>query len=57
MTCGTASSSPRTSAAVTTITGLARAQFGLVSAGAFPPHVTLAGSLPLRVDEDELLAG
>jgi hypothetical protein len=27
----------RTSAAVTTITGLVRAQFGLVSAGAFPP--------------------
>ena len=46
----------RTSAAVTTITGLVRAQFGLVSAGAFPPHVTLAGSLALEVGEDELLA-
>ena len=46
----------RTSAAVTTITSFVRAQFGLVSAGAFPPHVTLAGSLPLRVDEAELLA-
>lgn len=46
----------RTSAAVTTITGFVRAQFGLVSAGAFPPHVTLAGSLPLRVGEDELVA-
>jgi 2'-5' RNA ligase superfamily len=46
----------RTSAAVTTITGLVRAQFGLVSAGAFPPHVTLAGSLPLQVGEDELVS-
>jgi hypothetical protein len=46
----------RTSAAVTAVTGFVRAQFGLVSAGAFPPHVTLAGSLPLRVDEDELVA-
>lgn len=46
----------RTSAAVTTITSLVRAQIGLVSAGAFPPHVTLAGSLPLRVDEAELLS-
>lgn len=46
----------RTSAAVTSVTGFVRAQFGLVSAGAFPPHVTLAGSLPLRVDEDALLA-
>ena len=46
----------RTSAAITTITGFVRAQLGLVSAGAFPPHVTLAGSLPLRVGEDELLA-
>jgi hypothetical protein len=46
----------RTSAAVTAVTGFVRARFGLVSAGAFPPHVTLAGSLPLRVDEDELVA-
>ena len=46
----------RTSAAITMITGFVRAQFGLASAGAFPPHVTLAGSLPLRVDEDELVA-
>ncbi len=38
---------PRTCAAVTHITGQLRAQFGLVSAGAFPPHATLAGSLPL----------
>jgi hypothetical protein len=38
---------PLTCAAVTRITGQLRAQFGLVSAGAFPPHATLAGSLPL----------
>jgi hypothetical protein len=46
----------RTSAAVTTITAVLRAQFGLVSAGAFPPHVTLAGSLPLQVGEDGLVS-
>lgn len=46
----------RTSAAVTDITTYLRAQFGLVSAGRFPPHVTLAGSLPLAVDELDLLA-
>ena len=45
----------RTSAAVTMITICLRAQFGLVSAGRFPPHVTLAGSLPLAVDEARLL--
>ena len=38
---------PLTCAAVTRITGQLRAQYGLVSAGAFPPHATLAGSLPL----------
>ncbi|HEY5820966.1 MAG TPA: 2'-5' RNA ligase family protein [Propionibacteriaceae bacterium] len=47
---------PITSLGVTTITGALRAQFGLVSAGAFPPHVTLVGSLPLAVPEDELAA-
>ena len=45
----------RTSAAVTTITGCLRAQFGTASAGRFPPHITLAGSLPLAVDESELV--
>ena len=45
----------KTSAAVTTVTHLVRAQFGLVSAGRFPPHVTLAGSLPLGVGEGRLL--
>ena len=46
----------RTSAAVTSITGCLRAQFGVVSAGRFPPHVTLAGSLPLVVGEADLVA-
>ena len=43
---------PLTCAAVTRIAAQLRAQYGLVSAGAFPPHATLAGSLPLgdRVD-------
>lgn len=45
-----------TSAAVTAITGFVRAQYGLVSAGAFPPHATLVGSLPIAVGEAELLA-
>jgi hypothetical protein len=44
----------KTSAAVSTITRLVRSQFGLVSADRFPPHVTLAGSLPLIVDETQL---
>lgn len=46
----------RTSAAVIRITSYLRAQFGLVSAGRFPPHVTLAGSLPLAVAETELIS-
>lgn len=46
----------RTSAAVTRITTYLRAQFGFVSAGRFPPHVTLAGSLSLAVAETELVA-
>jgi hypothetical protein len=32
-----------------------RAQFGLVSAKRFPPHVTLAGSLPIAAGEEDLL--
>lgn len=35
---------PRTCSLVTTLTGQLRAQYGLVSAGAFPPHATLVGS-------------
>ena len=46
---------PRTCAAVTTITTHLRAQFGLISAGAFPPHATLAGSEPLGRDEDAII--
>ena len=46
----------RTSAAVTRITGYLHAQYGFVSAGRFPPHVTLAGSLPLAVTEADLVA-
>lgn len=46
----------RTSAAVTRITTYLRAQYGFVSAGRFPPHVTLAGSLPLAVAEADLVA-
>ena len=46
----------KTSAVVTTITSFVQAQFGLVSARRFPPHVTLAGSLPLMGSETELFA-
>ena len=48
---------PRTCAAVTTIAGQLRAQYGLVSASRFPPHATLAGSLPLAGDPDEARDG
>jgi 2'-5' RNA ligase superfamily len=44
-----------TSAAVVHITSVVRSQYGFVSAHRFPPHVTLAGSLPLAVGENELL--
>ena len=46
---------PATCLAVTTTTGAIRAQYGLVSAGAFPPHATLVGSLPLVVSQDRLI--
>jgi 2'-5' RNA ligase len=46
---------PRTCAAVTTIANQIRAQYGLVSAARFPPHLTLAGSLPLADDPDAAL--
>jgi hypothetical protein len=45
----------KTSAAVTSITGFVRAQFGLVSANRFPPHLTLAGSLPITIGEEDFL--
>ncbi|MEV0777136.1 2'-5' RNA ligase family protein [Streptomyces sp. NPDC050428] len=35
---------PTTCAAVTAVTTQLRAQYGIVSAGAFPPHATLVGS-------------
>jgi 2'-5' RNA ligase superfamily len=47
---------PVTCAAVTRITAQLRAQYGLLSAGAFPPHATLAGSLPLARGSEALLA-
>jgi len=46
---------PRTCLAVTTVTGALRAQYGLVSAGAFPPHATLVGSEHLGRDEDAIV--
>src|SRR5215211_8962746 len=46
---------PKTCAAVTQITGQLRAQYGLTSAAAFPPHVTLAGGLPVVVPLAELI--
>jgi hypothetical protein len=46
---------PKTCAAVTQITSQLRAQYGLVSADAFPPHITLAGSLPVVVPLAELM--
>ncbi|WP_322620243.1 2'-5' RNA ligase family protein [Streptomyces acidicola] len=44
---------PVTCTAVTAVTSQLRAQYGLVSAGAFPPHATLVGSrhLPGPVEE------
>lgn len=45
-----------TSAAVTAVTGFVRAQYGLLSSGAFPPHATLVGSLPIAGGEPRLLA-
>ena len=46
---------PLTCAAVTRITTQLRAQYGLLSAGAFPPHVTLPGSLPIAPGEPALV--
>lgn len=46
----------QTSAAVTRVTTYLHAQYGFASAGRFPPHVTLAGSLPLAVTEADLVA-
>lgn len=45
-----------TSAAITTITLCVERQFGFVSAGRFPPHATLAGSVPIRADLPTIVA-
>ncbi|MEV5841094.1 2'-5' RNA ligase family protein [Streptomyces sp. NPDC051985] len=47
---------PATCAAVTAVTGQLRAQYGFVSAGAFPPHATLVGSRHIPVPEAEITA-
>ncbi|MFF7651667.1 2'-5' RNA ligase family protein [Streptomyces sp. NPDC007983] len=46
---------PVTCAAVTAVTAQLRAQYGLVSAGAFPPHATLVGSRHLPGPEEEIV--
>jgi hypothetical protein len=46
---------PRTSLAITTVTSQLRAQFGFISAGAFPPHATLVGSQHVGRDEDVIV--
>lgn len=45
----------RTCRAVTVVTDQLRAQYGLVSAGAFPPHATLVGSQPFGRSEAEVV--
>jgi hypothetical protein len=45
----------RTCRAVTVVTDQIRAQYGLVSAGAFPPHATLIGSQPFGHDEARVI--
>lgn len=47
---------PKTCLAVTTVTAALRAQYGLISAGAFPPHATLVGTEHLGRDEDAIVA-
>ncbi len=47
---------PHTCSLVTTLTGHLRAQYGLVSAGAFPPHATLVGSQHVVVPAVEIVA-
>ncbi|MEU1300387.1 2'-5' RNA ligase family protein [Streptomyces shenzhenensis] len=46
---------PVTCAAVTAVTSQLRAQYGLVSAGAFPPHATLVGSRHVPGPVEELV--
>lgn len=47
---------PATCAAVTAVTSQLRAQYGIVSAGAFPPHATLVGSRHITAPVQELAA-
>jgi hypothetical protein len=47
---------PATSAAVTSITLGVERQFGFVSAGRFPPHATLVGSVPIRAEVPAIVA-
>ncbi|KJC64311.1 heme utilization protein [Agreia bicolorata] len=45
----------KTCRAVTVVTDQLRAQYGLLSAGAFPPHATLVGSQPFGFNENEVI--
>lgn len=45
-----------TSAAISSITFSVERQFGLVSAGRFPPHATLAGSVPISAGPAAVVA-
>lgn len=47
---------PATCWTVTQITTALRAQYGLISAGAFPPHATLVGNLATDATADEVIA-
>ncbi|RYJ32031.1 putative carboxylesterase [Streptomyces sp. L-9-10] len=47
---------PATCAAVTAVTTQLRAQYGIVSAGAFPPHATLVGSRHITAPAGEIVA-
>ncbi|WP_211124507.1 2'-5' RNA ligase family protein [Streptomyces yatensis] len=47
---------PATCAAVTAVTSQLRAQYGIVSAGAFPPHATLVGSRHIVAPAEEIVA-
>lgn len=46
---------PLTCQAITDITTLCRKQFGIVSAGAFAPHATLAGAVPSNASAQEFI--
>jgi hypothetical protein len=46
---------PLTCKAVADLTDIAKRQFGIVSAAAFPPHATLAGAVPSDAAEEDLI--